>query len=79
MHNIDLHAATGALGGGELAKVSPGQTVVLRFKVIKPGVFIYHCAPGGAMIPWHVVHGMNGAIMVLPREGLKDRAGNPIT
>ena len=79
MHNIDLHAATGALGGGELTKVSPGQTVVLRFKVIKPGVFIYHCAPGGAMIPWHVVHGMNGAIMVLPREGLRDRAGNPIT
>ena len=31
------------------------------------------------MIPWHVVHGMNGAIMVLPREGLRDRAGNPIT
>ena len=30
------------------------------------------------MVPWHVVHGMNGAIMVLPQEGLKDPAGNPI-
>jgi nitrite reductase (NO-forming) len=27
------------------------------------------------MIPYHVVHGMNGAVMVLPRDGLKDAAG----
>jgi len=33
----------------------------------------YHCAPGGSMAPWHVVRGMNGAIMVLPRDGLKDK------
>jgi nitrite reductase (NO-forming) len=38
-HNIDLHAATGALGGGELTNVAPGQEVVLRFKAVKPGVF----------------------------------------
>ena len=30
------------------------------------------------MVPWHVVKGMNGAVMVLPRDGLKDRNGNPI-
>jgi len=77
LHNIDFHAATGALGGAELTHVAPGQEVVLRFKVIKPGVFVYHCAPGGAMIPWHVVSGMNGAIMVLPRDGLRDAEGNP--
>lgn len=78
VHNIDFHASTGALGGGELTNVAPGQEVVLRWKAIKPGVFIYHCAPGGAMIPWHVVHGMNGAITVLPKEGLKDKDGNPL-
>ena len=78
LHNIDFHASTGALGAGELTKVSPGQQVKVRFKATKPGVFIYHCAPGGAMIPWHVVSGMNGAIMVLPREGLKDENGNPV-
>jgi nitrite reductase (NO-forming) len=77
-HNIDFHAATGALGGGALTHVRPGQEVVLRFKAIKPGVFVYHCAPGGALIPWHVVSGMNGAIMVLPRDGLKDAEGNPV-
>ena len=78
-HNIDFHAATGALGGGALTKVQPGEEVVLRWKAIKPGVFVYHCAPGDVMIPYHVVHGMNGAVMVLPRDGLKDAAGRPMT
>ena len=77
-HNVDFHAATGALGGGGLTHILPGEAVILRFKLIKPGVFVYHCAPGGAMVPWHVVKGMNGSIMVLPRDGLKDRNGNPI-
>lgn len=77
-HSIDLHAATGALGGGGLTKVKPGQSVVIRFKATKPGVFVYHCAPGGPMIPYHVVSGMNGLIMVLPRDGLKDNNGMPV-
>jgi nitrite reductase (NO-forming) len=78
-HNIDLHAATGALGGAELSYVSPGEEVVIRFKATKSGVFVYHCAPGGVMIPLHVVAGMSGAIMVLPRDGLKDAQGDPVT
>lgn len=78
IHNIDFHASTGALGGGDLTHVAPGQEVVLRFKAIKPGVFIYHCAPGGAMIPWHLVHGMNGAILVIPKDGIKDKNGNKL-
>ena len=77
-HNIDFHASTGALGGGALTHVQPGETVVLRFRATKAGVFVYHCAPGGIMVPWHVVSGMNGALMVLPRDGLKDRLGNPV-
>jgi nitrite reductase (NO-forming) len=77
-HNIDFHAATGGLGGGALTKVLPGEQTVLRWKAVKPGVFVYHCAPGDIMIPYHVVHGMNGAVMVLPREGLNDGKGNPL-
>ena len=77
-HNIDFHASTGALGGGELTHVNPGEEVVLRFKATRPGVFIYHCAPEGPMIPWHVVSGMNGAVMVLPRGGLTDGDGKPL-
>ncbi len=77
-HNIDFHAATGALGGGGLTKVQPGETVKLRFRATKAGTFVYHCAPGGVMIPWHVVKGMNGAITVLPRNGLKDDKGRAL-
>ena len=77
-HNIDFHASTGALGGGELTLISPGEECILRFQATKPGVFVYHCAPGGAMVPYHVTHGMNGAIMVLPRDGLKDKSGKSI-
>ena len=33
-HNIDLHAATGAHGGGALTHVEPGQEVVIRFKSV---------------------------------------------
>ena len=77
-HNIDFHAATGASGGGELTLVNPGEQVVLRWKATRTGVFVYHCAPGGPMIPWHVVSGMSGAVMVLPRDGLKDGAGKPL-
>lgn len=75
-HNIDFHAATGGLGGGALTLVNPGEQVKLRFRATRAGVFVYHCAPGGEMIPWHVVSGMNGAILVLPRDGLKDEKGN---
>ncbi|MBK5567467.1 multicopper oxidase domain-containing protein, partial [Ensifer sp. SSB1] len=53
LHNIDFHAATGALGGGALTQVNPGEETTLRFKATKPGVFVYHCAPEG-MVPWHV-------------------------
>ena len=77
-HNIDFHASTGALGGGALTLIYPGEQTTLRFKATRPGVFVYHCAPPG-MIPWHVVSGMNGAIMVLPRDGLKDGAGKSLT
>ncbi|ASM74447.1 MULTISPECIES: copper-containing nitrite reductase [Roseobacteraceae] len=77
-HNIDFHAATGALGGGSLTLVNPGEKATLRFKATRPGTFVYHCAPGGPMIPWHVVSGMAGAIMVLPRDGLKDHEGKPV-
>jgi nitrite reductase (NO-forming) len=77
-HNIDFHAATGGLGGAELTLINPGEQTVLRFKATRTGVFVYHCAPGGPMIPWHVVSGMSGAIMVLPRAGLTDAAGKPL-
>lgn len=79
IHNIDFHAATGKMGGGDISTINPGQQVKFRFRATRTGVFVYHCAPGGMMVPMHVVSGMNGAIMVLPREGLKDEKGNLVT
>ena len=78
LHNVDFHASTGAMGGGNLTKILPGQKVVLTWRAMKSGVFVYHCAPGGVMVPYHVVTGGNGALLVLPREGLRDGYGDPI-
>ena len=76
-HNIDFHASTGALGGAKLTNVNPGEQATLRFKADRTGTFIYHCAPEGS-VAWHVVQGMHGTVMVLPRDGLKDSAGNSL-
>jgi nitrite reductase (NO-forming) len=77
-HNIDFHAATGAMGGSDLTLVNPGEQATLRFKAMRTGVFLYHCWPGGDFIPWHIASGMSGCVMVLPRDGLKDGAGKPL-
>ncbi|UXM94866.1 copper-containing nitrite reductase [Bartonella sp. HY329] len=76
-HNIDFHASTGAMGGGSLTQIAPGEKTILRFKTDRAGTFVYHCAAPG-MAPWHVTSGMNGAIMVLPRQGLNDGNGNKL-
>ena len=77
-HNIDFHSATGAAGGGDLTLISPGERAVLSWKATRTGVFVYHCIPGGPMIPWHIASGMSGVVMVLPRDGLKDGNGKPL-
>jgi nitrite reductase (NO-forming) len=79
-HNIDFHAATGALGGADLTFINPGEQAVLRWKATRTGVSIYHCLPGtaGPMVPWHIASGMSGAVMVLPRDGLKTGSGEPL-
>lgn len=77
-HNVDFHASTGALGGGGLTSIAPGEEVGLEWRAVKSGFFVYHCAPGGEMVPYHVVTGGNGALLVLPREGLRDGFGDPL-
>jgi FtsP/CotA-like multicopper oxidase with cupredoxin domain len=46
--------------------VSALQTAL--FKLIDPGLFIYHCA--AAPLPTHVANGMYGLVLVEPDEGL---------
>ena len=67
-HSIDLHAVTGAGGGAKLTEVEPGETKSIRFKALKSGLFIYHCASGNA--PTHIAMGMYGMVLVEPEEGL---------
>ena len=50
-HNIDFHSATGAMGGGDITVIAPGEQVTLMWKATRPGTFVYHCAPGGTMTP----------------------------
>src|SRR5262247_3566572 len=63
----------------DLTLIGPGEQAVMRWKATRPGVFVYHCIPGGPMIPWHIASGMSGAVMVLPRDGLRDGTGKRLT
>jgi nitrite reductase (NO-forming) len=67
-HNIDLHAVNGPGGGAEASMTVPGHTSVFRFRVLNPGLYVYHCAT--APVGMHIANGMYGLIQVEPRGGL---------
>ncbi len=67
-HNIDLHAVTGQGGGAEASFVAPGHQKTFKFKLINPGLFVYHCAT--APVGMHIGNGMYGLILVEPAGGL---------
>ncbi len=67
-HNIDLHAVNGPGGGAESSFVAPGHEKVFSFKVLAPGLFVYHCAT--APVGMHIANGMYGLILVEPEGGL---------
>lgn len=67
-HNIDLHAVTGPGGGAAASLTAPGHTSRFGFKVLNPGLYIYHCAT--APVGMHIANGMYGLILVEPKEGL---------
>ena len=70
-HNIDFHAITGPGGGASLLNSEPGQESGGKFKMIIPGIFLYHCATASPSIPEHIANGMYGTIIVEPVGGLK--------
>ncbi|TNE47945.1 MAG: nitrite reductase, copper-containing [Deltaproteobacteria bacterium] len=67
-HNIDLHAVTGPGGGAAASFTAPGHTSKFTFKVINPGLYVYHCAT--APVGMHIANGMYGLILVEPKAGL---------
>jgi len=67
-HNIDLHAVTGPGGGARVTTAKPGETKTGSFKMLNPGLYVYHCA--APPVPEHIANGMYGLILVEPEEGL---------
>ena len=69
-HNMDLHAVNGPGGGAGSNLAIPGKEGMFAFKVLNPGLYIYHCASPVPNIPAHIANGMYGLILVDPAEGL---------
>jgi copper-containing nitrite reductase len=67
-HNIDFHAVTGPGGGAPVTTVVKGEKRIAWFKLLHPGLYIYHCAAPPVMD--HIANGMYGLILVEPKEGL---------
>ncbi|MGI8966947.1 MAG: multicopper oxidase domain-containing protein [Limisphaerales bacterium] len=67
-HDIDFHAVTGPGGGSAVLGVTLGQIVMAQFKLLHPGLFIYHCAQ--APVEDHIANGMYGLILVEPEKPL---------
>ncbi len=67
-HNVDFHAVTGPGGGATVTTVVQGEERVAWFKLLHPGLFIYHCAAPPVME--HIANGMYGLILVEPKQGL---------
>lgn len=66
-HNIDNHAFTGPGGGAALTTAEENETKIARFKLLNPGLYVYHCA--AALVPVHIANGMFGLMYVQPEDG----------
>jgi nitrite reductase (NO-forming) len=69
IHSVDFHAVTGPGGGAALLQVNPGDEKAMAFKVLVPGLYVYHCAT--PMVAEHIANGMYGMILVEPEDGLE--------
>lgn len=66
-HGASIHAAY-TQTSKYVGRIGVGETKSVRFRATHPGVFMYHCAPGGHAIPMHVIGGQYGMIVVKPTE-----------
>ena len=69
-HNIDFHAVTGPGGGAPVTTIVKGEERIAWFRMLHPGLFIYHCAAPPVMD--HIANGMYGLILVEPQAGLQE-------
>ena len=69
-HGMSIHAAY-TQTSKYLGKIMPGETRRFLFKATYPGVYMYHCAPGGHAIMMHTMFGQYGMILVRPKKKYK--------
>ncbi len=69
-HGASIHAAY-TQTSKYVGKIAPGDSASVVFKAVQPGVFLYHCAPGGHAIPMHVIYGQYGMMTVRPKQKFK--------
>jgi copper-containing nitrite reductase len=65
-HNIDCHGFEGPGGGSAVTLAQENETKTARFKLLYPGLFVYHCA--AAPVPVHVANGMYGLMLIEPEN-----------
>jgi nitrite reductase (NO-forming) len=66
-HGASIHAAY-TQTSKYLGKIEPGDSATIVFRTTVPGVYMYHCAPGGHAIPMHIIFGQYGMMVVKPRK-----------
>ncbi len=66
-HGASIHAAN-TQTSKYLGKINPGASGTVVFRATQPGVYLYHCAPGGHAIPMHVMFGQYGMMVVRPKK-----------
>lgn len=69
-HGASIHAAY-TQTSKYLGKIPAGESRTVLFKAVVPGVYMYHCAPGGHAIPMHIIFGQYGMIVVKPKKQYK--------
>ena len=66
-HGASIHSAY-TQTSKYLGKIPAGESRKVVFQVNTPGVYMYHCAPGGHAIPMHVLFGQYGMMVVKPKK-----------
>lgn len=66
-HGASIHAAY-TQTSKYLGKINPDDSATVVFKATLPGVYMYHCAPGGHAIPMHIIFGQYGMMVVKPKK-----------
>ena len=65
-HNIDCHGFEGPGGGAPITTAQQGESKVARFKLLYPGLYVYHCA--AAPVPAHIMNGEQRQATRQPRH-----------